>query len=84
MRLPGVWLYGALTIGLLATAGFIFGHKWVLVFAIVSAGFAYAAEYLAQEIEWGRDWNGLAPFLQLGFVLCSVSSGFVSFFNLVA
>lgn len=83
MRLPGVWLYGALTIGLLGVAGFIFGERYVLTAAIMAAGFAYAAEYLAQEIEWGRNWFDIAPTLQIILVLCSVASALTSFGSLV-
>lgn len=83
MRLPGVWLYGALTIGLLATAGFIFGERYVLTTAIMSAGFAYAAEYLAQELEWGRNWFDMAPTIQIVLVVCSVASALASFSVLV-
>ena len=83
MRLPGVWLYGALSIGLLATAGFSYGEKWVLVLAILAAGAAYAAEFIAQEMECGRHWSGFAPSLQLGLVASAVSCWALGFWLFV-
>lgn len=83
MRLPGIWAHGALTIALLATAGFFYAQKEVVIFAIMSGGFAYSAEFLAQEMEYGRSWGGLASSLQTSMVLASVGSGLLAFGNLV-
>ncbi len=81
MRLPGIWLYGALSLITLASAGFFYDQKHTVLFTIVAMGFAYAAEFIAQEEAWGRHW--MPAHTQIALVLSSVTAGLVAFFYLV-
>jgi hypothetical protein len=81
MRLHGIWLYGALSLTTLAIAGFFYDQKLTVILSIMAMGFAYAAEFVAQEEEWGRHW---APaHTQITLVLASVTSGLVAFSTLI-
>lgn len=76
-RIYGCWLYGALTIVLLYAAAIHYGNSLAAALAVVSAGAAYEAEYVAVAIEMGR-WQG-AHFSQQIFVALSVALGVASF-----
>lgn len=76
-----MWLYGGLSLTMLAIAGFFYDQKLTVIFSIMAMGFAYAAEFVAQEEEWGRHW---APtHFQISLVIASVICGLFSYSTLI-
>lgn len=67
----GVFIYGALALGILAAAGIASGNKLVVAMSVVSAGAAYVCQCLVAMAKHAYAWP---------FQLASVAAGAAALF----
>lgn len=79
MNIFGVWLYGALTLVLLAVQAFRTDNTTMLVFVIASSGAAYAAEFMNELIKYYGQavrWLAWAQLLCVGYSVALAVAAF--------